>query len=92
MTTFTEYFQHCMLQMLEESCADILVYGEDMHHNVRLHWVLKDTGLTLNEKCVFAMESIRFLGQLIIADGVALYPNKVRAVLEMPKPTRVDGM
>lgn len=46
----------------------------------------------MNEKCVFAMESIRFLGQLIIADGVALYPNKVRAVLEMPKPAGVDGM
>lgn len=37
----------------------------------------------MNEKCVFAMESIRFLGQLVIAYSVALYPNKVRAVFEM---------
>ncbi|CAK6982087.1 hypothetical protein L3Q82_001560 [Scomber scombrus] len=60
-----EHFQHCMSQMLE-GCEgvvchadDIVVHGEDIQqHNERLHRVLnrlREEGLTLNEKCEFAI-------------------------------------
>ncbi|XDV16481.1 hypothetical protein PO909_016174 [Leuciscus waleckii] len=97
-----EHFQRRMSQMLEDCegvvchADDILVYGEDMQqHNERLHQVLKrlrDEGLTLNEKCVFATDKMMFLGHRIGADGVAPDPDKVRAILEMPEPTGVDGV
>ncbi|KAL0148076.1 hypothetical protein M9458_056616 [Cirrhinus mrigala] len=96
-----EHFQRRISQMLE-GCEgvvchadDILVYGEDMHsHNVRLHGVLKrlqEEGLTLNEKCVFAADNIMFVGHHITAEGVAPDPGKVRAIMEMPEPTGVEG-
>ncbi|KAL0174321.1 hypothetical protein M9458_030289 [Cirrhinus mrigala] len=97
-----EHFQRRISQMLE-GCEgvvchadDILVYGEDMHsHNVRLHGVLKrlqEEGLTLNEKCVFAADNIMFVGHHITAERVAPDPGKVRAIMEMPEPTGVEGV
>lgn len=98
-----EHFQRRMSQMLEGCTGvqchadDILVYGKDIQeHNERLHKVLKTLqaeGLTLNkEKCEFAKNSIMFLGHRITADGVAPDPAKVRAILEMPEPTDVEGV
>ncbi|RXN03276.1 Transposon Ty3-G Gag-Pol poly [Labeo rohita] len=74
---------------------DILVYNEDMHsHNERLCGVLKrlqEEG-RLNEKCVFAADNIMFVGHHITAKGVAPDPGKVRAMMEMPEPTGVEGV
>lgn len=75
---------------------DIVVYGEDMQqHNKRLHQALKrlkKEGLTLNDKCEFAKDSIMFMGHCVTADGVTPDPDKVRAIMEMPEPTGDDGV
>lgn len=41
---------------------------------------------------MFATDNMMFLGHRIGADGVALDPDKVRAILEMPEPTGVEGV
>lgn len=98
-----EHFQRRMSQMLEDCkgvvchADDILVYGEDIYqHNERLHQVLKKLeaeGLTLNsEKCEVAKNSMMFLGHRISSAGVAPDPGKVRAIMEMPEPTDVEGV
>lgn len=97
-----EHFQRRMSQMLE-GCEgvvchadDIVVHGEDMkQHNERLHRVLnrlREEGLTLNEKCEFTKNDIMFVGHLVTADGVTLDPSKVKAIMEMPEPTGVEGV
>lgn len=97
-----EHFQRRMSQMLEGCTGvvchadDILVYGEDIQqHEERLYQVLeklKKEGLTLNsEKCEVA-NSIMFLGHQVTADGVAADPGKVRAIMEMPEPSDVEGV
>ncbi|KAL7851818.1 hypothetical protein SRHO_G00176030 [Serrasalmus rhombeus] len=97
-----EHFQRRMSQMLE-GCEgavchadDIVVYGEDMQqHNARLHKVLqrlREEGLTLNEKCEFAKNSIMFVGHRVTADGVTPDPDKIRAIMEMPEPQNVEGV
>lgn len=97
-----EDFQRHMWQMLE-GCEgvvchadDIVVYGEDMQqHNERLHRVLRrleEEGLTLNEKCEFAKDSIMSVGHCVTANSVTPDPDKIRAIMEMPEPTGVDGV
>ncbi|KAL6475040.1 hypothetical protein MHYP_G00160800 [Metynnis hypsauchen] len=97
-----EHFQRRMSQMLE-GCEgavchadDIVVYGEDMQqHKARLHKILqrlREEGLTLNEKCEFAKNSIMFVGHRVTADGVTPDPDKIRAIMEMPEPQNVEGV
>lgn len=43
-------------------------------------------------KCVFAKESIKYLGHVINTEGVAPDPNKVSAVLDMKEPTSVKHL
>lgn len=46
----------------------------------------------MNEKCVFAADSIMFMGHHITAEGAAPDPGKVRAIIKMPEPTGVEGV
>lgn len=41
---------------------------------------------------VSAKDSIMFMGHCVTADSVTPDPDKVRAIMEMPEPTRVDGV
>lgn len=99
----SEHFQRRRSQMLE-GCAgvvchadDILVHGEDVRqHKERLHQVMEKQeheGLTLNaKKCEFAKSSVTFLGHRVTAEGVRADPGKIRAIMEMPEPTDVEGV
>ena len=70
---------------------DIVVSGgSEEEHDKNLKRVLdviKKSGLKLNEKCVFGQKQIEFLGHIISAEGVRIYPEKVRAILNMDRPT-----
>ncbi|XP_064470230.1 uncharacterized protein K02A2.6-like [Ornithodoros turicata] len=76
---------------------DILVWGKTREeHDNRLHEVLKrlkEKGLTLNrKKCVFAQETITFLGHVINRDGVTPDQSKIAAIVDMPAPTNVTEL
>ena len=76
---------------------DVLVYGQTQdEHDKRLTAVLeriKEAGATLNpEKCEFSKPSIRFLGQMVDAEGIQPDPEKVKAIQGMKKPTNVTEM
>ena len=70
---------------------DVVISGYDREeHDKRLATVLekiKDAGLTLNNKCVIAAESIEFVGLQIDADGSRPCANNPRAILEFKEPT-----
>nr|XP_055037759.1 uncharacterized protein K02A2.6-like [Misgurnus anguillicaudatus] len=72
---------------------DVLVIGKDRaEHDDRLHRVLqkfREAGLTLNEKCQFALTEIRFLGHVINNQGIRADPGKIKAILDMPEPKDV---
>ena len=70
---------------------DVLIHACDMlQHNQRLSMVLErcnELGITLNpEKCVYAKESIGFLGHEISSSGVRPAHSKVQAVQNMVQP------
>ena len=72
---------------------DVLVHGKDQHqHDERLEAVLKrllEAGITLNlDKCVFSTKQVKFLGHVISSNGIEVDPDKVKAIADLPAPTR----
>ncbi|XP_048482870.1 uncharacterized protein K02A2.6-like [Plutella xylostella] len=71
---------------------DVALTGRTaQEHDQRLRAVLQkltDMGFRLNlKKCVFASNSINFLGHTIDAEGLHPSPEKVREIKEKPAPT-----
>lgn len=76
---------------------DIAITGATKEeHDGRLRQVLKklqELGLRLNiKKCVFAANSITFLGHMIDADGLHPSPAKVKEIREKPAPTNRETL
>lgn len=73
---------------------DILITGSNRHeHKQRLTTVLQrlnDAGLTVQmSKCEFFKDEIAYLGHVIDKHGVRKSPDKVKAILQAPKPTNI---
>ena len=82
------------LDGVECNIDDVLVHGATQEeHDRRLEAVFQRLGnanVTLNaENCVFNVSSVKFLGQIVGADGIKPDPEKIQAILEMPHPTNL---
>ena len=75
---------------------DILIHGETQElHDSRVRKVLqrlKDAGVTLNDKCEFSKQRMKFLGHVISENGVEADPEKTKAIREFPRPTTVTEL
>ena len=76
---------------------DVLIHGRTPEeHDARLEKVLQrlhDAGLTLNlQKCQFSQSEVKFLGQVVIKDGIYPDPDKVRAIQEVQPPKTVSDI
>ncbi|XP_036001498.1 uncharacterized protein K02A2.6-like [Fundulus heteroclitus] len=95
-----EHFQKRMQQILEGlegvvcQMDDVLIWGSNQdEHDERLRRALdrlRNAGVTLNDKCEFSMSKIKFLGQVIEANGVSPDPEKVSAVRAMKEPSDIS--
>ena len=75
---------------------DVLIGGRgDREHDERLRQVLdrmKGVGVTLNEKCEFATDQVKFLGHIVSARGIAIDPSKLDAITSFPAPEGVPEL
>ena len=76
---------------------DIIIHGRTgPEHDTRLRAVLqraKDNNLRLKKsKCHIQQEEVKFHGHLFSHDGLKTDPEKVRAIVEMPRPTDKSGV
>ena len=76
---------------------DIIVYGRTWEEHMRnLELVLQrvgQAGLKLKpKKCQLCQKRVKFLGHYVSAEGVEVNPEKIKAVVEMPRPTNVTGL
>jgi hypothetical protein len=82
---------------------DILIYGEGdteeeaiADHDVKFRDLMercKERNLKLNkDKLSLKMKEVKFIGHLITSKGLKPDPEKVRDILDMPKPTNVSGV
>ena len=102
-TSAPEYFQHKMYEILSGLkgvvCLidDVLIHGTTQEeHDENLLAVLnriQEAGLTLNkDKCIFSTKSIKFLGQVVDANGIKPDPDKITAINDMPQPTNITEL
>ena len=95
----SEVFQRSMSRILGDMegivchMDDILIHAPDIEtHNQRVRAVLtklQKAGLTLNEKCEFSRDSVRFLGHVIDRNGIHMDPEKLKAIKEFPQPSNI---
>ena len=96
-------FQRTMeatLQGLPMVCVyldDVLVSGKTQEeHLSNLNEVLtrlESAGLRLKgKKCTFCKPRVTYLGHIISANGLKPSPHKVKAVSELPSPSRVSEL
>ncbi|CAB4011562.1 Transposon Ty3-I Gag-Pol poly [Paramuricea clavata] len=75
---------------------DVLIGGKDqVQHDERVRAALRrvqDAGLTLNEKCEFSKESIKFLAHVIDDLGIHIDPDKTTAIAKFPTPKNVTEL
>ncbi|KAI3373030.1 hypothetical protein L3Q82_023465 [Scortum barcoo] len=98
-----EIFHRAMEQIIEGLegvrvyIDDIISWGSTLQeHNLRLYRVMERIqkyGLKLNKnKCEFRVQEILFLGDKLTAQGVQPDQEKIKAILNMPKPTDKTGV
>lgn len=76
---------------------DILVFSltleDHLEHLQSVFDILKENQLFVKEsKCVFAQNSLEYLGHIISDQGVATDPAKTEAMLQWPVPTNVTEL
>ena len=81
--------------MLKLCFDDIIVHGATPEeHDKRLRVALqrsREAKVKINDKkCKFGLPEVTYLGRIISASGVKPDPEKIRDILEMPRPTDKD--
>ena len=75
---------------------DVLVHETTQaEHDARLRAVLErlqKAGVTLNNKCEFSKQSMKFLGHIIDETGIYPDPEKTEAVRNFPRPEKVKDL
>ncbi|XP_064458840.1 uncharacterized protein K02A2.6-like [Ornithodoros turicata] len=102
-STAPEVFQRAMHRVLQDLDGvdvvmdDILVWGgTKAEHDQRLMRLLercRDVNLKLNiRKCCFLQQQVRYLGQMITSEGLAVDPRRVEDILAVTEPTNVKEL
>ncbi|PKA64689.1 putative mitochondrial protein [Apostasia shenzhenica] len=76
---------------------DILIYSkswqEHLQHLKQVFDVIVENSLKLKKsKCMFATQTIEYLGHYISAEGVTTDPTKIQAIIEWPTPSSVKEL
>lgn len=102
-STFQKYINWALREHLDETCSaymdDVLVYtdGPIEEHREHVRTILrklKNAGLYLDiAKCEFEVTTTKYLGYIVRAEeGIAMDPEKVRAIQSWKPPSTVKGV
>ncbi|KAK3728413.1 hypothetical protein QZH41_020432 [Actinostola sp. cb2023] len=99
--TFERFIEKVLAVLPWEVCLayldDIIVHADTFEAEiVRLRDVMermRNAGVKLNpKKCRLFQQSVYFLGHVVSADGISTDPEKNRAVMDWPVPSRASEM
>ena len=90
-------FREELLQILLVYLDNIIVYSDNIaDHLKRLERVfqkLREHGLKIEaEKCQFFQSRVKYLGHVVLVEGVATDPAKTEAVLQWPTPRMLKDL
>ncbi|XP_057850722.1 uncharacterized mitochondrial protein AtMg00860-like [Cryptomeria japonica] len=76
---------------------DILIYSKnEKEHKKHLRIVLqqlRDRNIFGKfSKCAFFQEKVHYLGHVIFAEGISVYPTKIEAIVDWPTPQNVTDV
>lgn len=76
---------------------DVLIFAPSFHEMInrmeRVFSRIRQADMTINpKKCIFACESILYLGHIITPEGSFPDPDKVKAIAAMRRPERVEEL
>jgi len=76
---------------------DVCIAAKTWHEHLSMLKATLETVITANlkikaDKCVFAANSIKFLGHEISEEGIRQDPDKLRALLQLPEPADAKGV
>ena len=91
-----EIFGEYILGFIKVLLDDFAVYNRQTEHLDHLRLCLekrRECRLSLNPaKCVFGVASGNLLGHVVSKEGIAVDPDKVRAILEAPTPNNTKAL
>ena len=91
-----EIFREFIPAFMQVFLDDFTVYSREGDHLQYLRLCLEKCRvyrLSLNPaKCVFGVSSGALLGHIVSKDGIAVDPDKVKAILEAPAPTTAKAL
>lgn len=106
--TFQRFMDHHVLKGIEQIgdhsestlfcyIDDILLASEneEIHkqHLRKIFERFREMGVTINiSKCVFGTSQVEFLGYTVSSDGISPLPDKVKAIVEYPRPETVEQL
>ena len=53
---------------------------------------MQEAGVTLNEKCVFSVDTVKFLGHIISQGGIKVDLAMVEVITNLPRPTNIQEL
>ena len=94
MDTMNRVFHDYLDQFIIVFIDDILIYSKTSKEHKEHLWkalerLRREKLHAKLEKCEFWLDSVSFLGYVISGEGVAVDPEKVKAVVEWTRPTSV---
>jgi hypothetical protein len=92
-----DVFRDVMRKFVLVFFDDILIYskswGEHMSHLSIVFDILRTNQLYVKrDKCSFGQVRVNYLGHIINREGVAVDPEKIKAMLEWPRPTTLKAL
>jgi hypothetical protein len=92
-TIFSEFLCKFVLVFMD----DILVYSSTLEERVQHLQKVFQTFATHQffikaSKCLFAQQSLEYLGHVITVEGIATDPSKIQAIKRWPVPTNVKEL
>lgn len=98
--TFQRFMNNDVLKGLDflfSFIDDVIIASENMEsHRVHLKTVfqrLREFGITINlSKCEFSKSSIEFLGYKVSTAGIEPLEDKVKAIVEYPRPQTIEQL
>ena len=90
---FHDYLDKFLIVYLD----DLVVYSKNLDdhlHQLELIFIrLREHKLYAKlEKCNFMQKQIKFLGHLVLADGIRVHPEKVKSIVDWQTPTSVKDV
>ena len=53
---------------------------------------MREAGMTLNDKCVFSQDRVKFLGHIVSQKGIEIDPEKLEAINKLPQPNNISDL